>query len=248
MTASTPSKRPLALMMTGMPPPPAPELRVERADRLGRLVEGRVVLVDDDLGDERGDLLVDGPPPQLVDDRPLQHEAHAALGHGVADVERIGRDLVGRLLHLDEEVPDLRPVAVDDDELVAFADEMDHELGRPLGVPHLLGLQTPLVFGQHGVAAESDEGDLRSHRSPWPGLFTSRGGCRCEASKGEAVLGVLRTLCNEADAAGSACPKGENAGLGVSCLMEECCVFMNGPGQNFFRTSLRVGVPISSSS
>ena len=234
MTASTPSKRPLPLMMTGMPPPPAamtmrpastssrmmplgttsmglgegddlavapagvldhrplllagqllaPELRVERADRLGRLGEGRVVLVDDDLGDERGDLLVDGAPPQLVDERPLQHEAHAALGHGVADVERIGRDLVGRLLHLDEEVPDLGPVAVDDDELVALADDVDHELGRPLGVPHLLRLQTFLVFGQHGVAAEGDEGDLRSHRA----------------------------------------------------------------SQNFFRTSLSVGVPISSSS
>jgi hypothetical protein len=33
-----------------------------------------------------------------------------------------------------------------------------------------------------------------------------------------------------ADAAGSACPKGENADLGFSCVIEKHGVFMNSPG------------------
>ena len=42
-----------------------------------------------------------------------------------------------------------------------------------------------------------------------PGSFTSRGGCRCD--------GVSHLGSNEADAAESACPKGENADLGSLC-------------------------------
>ena len=98
-------------------------------------------------------------PAQLVGDGPLEHEAHAALGHRVADVERVGRDLGHGLLHLDEEVAHLGAVAVDDDELVALADDVDHEPGRLLGVLDLFGLDAPLVLGQHGVAAEGDQGD-----------------------------------------------------------------------------------------
>ena len=51
--------------------------------------------------------------------------------------------------------------------------------------------------------------------------------------KGGAVRGVLRALCNEADAAGSAGPKGEDAGLELYGRTEKTGVFVNSPGQTF---------------
>ena len=97
--------------------------------------------------------------PELVDQGPLEHVAHAALGHGVADVEGIGRDLVGRRFLLDEQVADLGAVAVDDDQLVALADDGDHEPGGLFGVLDLLFLSAALLFGEKGVPAEGDQGE-----------------------------------------------------------------------------------------
>ena len=118
------------------------------------------------------------------------------------------------------------------------------------GVPLAAGGTAAHPFRRAGTAALADENGLVFHPRP-PcnlGLFTSRGGCRWKASKGEAVLILvkkrglgLRTLCNEADAAGSVCPKGENAALGPSDLTEECGVFMNSPSLVLRGELLHVG-------
>jgi hypothetical protein len=49
---------------------------------------------------------------------------------------------------------------------------------------------------------------------------------QCEASKGEAVLGYCEPLCNK-QMLQDRLPEGENAGLGLSCVMEKNGVFMN---------------------
>ena len=125
--------------------------------------KGLVLAVDHHLGQHRGHLLVDGALAQLVEDGPLQHVAHAALGHGVADVEGKSGDGGGRRLHLQQDVAHLRAVAVDDDQLVALADDLHHQLRRFLGVA-VLFLGRALFAGlQHGIAPKSDQSQFLSH-------------------------------------------------------------------------------------
>ena len=136
------------------------------------MLEGRIVPVHHDLGDDRGDLFIQGIPPELVDEVLLEHERHAALGHGVADVQGIRRNLVDGFLHLDEKVPHLGAVAVDDDELIALLDDVNHELGRLAGERHLVLLEPVFVVGQEGVSAEGDEGDFSFHQKPFNTSFS----------------------------------------------------------------------------
>ncbi len=78
-----------------------------------------------------------------------------------------------------------------------------------------------------------------------------------QGAKGEAVLIVLRTLCNEADAAGSARPMGKNARFLFLlfflkpmiwlCYRMEAGVFMNSPGKEFYPLFLVVNREIVSS-
>ena len=161
-----------------------PVAGVERADGLRGLEERRVVPVDDDLGDERGHVLVDGETAELVDDGPLEEIPHAPLGHGVADVEAVGRNPGHGLLLLEEEVPHLGAVAVDDDELVALADDVDHEFGRLAGVPLLLLLETPFGVREQGVAAEGDERDPLGHG---PNFLRPQNSRRMSLSLGEPI-------------------------------------------------------------
>ena len=74
-------------------------------------------------------------------------------------------------------------------------------------------IDEPVVIDRRmpGHAAEQAE---RFHIGPLAWIIHESSRQEMQGVKGEAVLRVLRALCNEADAAGSACPKGENAGLG----------------------------------
>ena len=141
--------------------------RVHRSDRLRRAEERRIGRGHGDLRQHRDHR----PAGQLVSQSLHEQVADHALALGAQDVERIRRDgLVG--VGLEREEPDLRPVAVRDDELVV-AGEGGEGGGRledvaPLGL-RLRRLATP----QQGVAAQCDDNsrddDPRAaHRSTPP--------------------------------------------------------------------------------
>ena len=134
-------------------------LREKRPDGLRGLQERRVRGVDFDLRHDRHDLLAEPGARQLVVERELEQEPHRPFRLRHAEVERLRRDLLGGLLGLDEDVADLRAVAVDDDELVALADDRDElpdGLARPL---ELLGRRARVLRPQQRVAAEGDDGE-----------------------------------------------------------------------------------------
>ena len=95
------------------------------ADRLGRVGEAGVVAVDERAGDERGDGAVDAARRRSAASRasrmvkpivPCVWAPHQSSGTGRHDVR-------GELV-LDQQVADLRAVAVGDDDLVAGGDEV----------------------------------------------------------------------------------------------------------------------------
>ena len=90
-------------------------LVVDRADELGRVLERGIVRVDLDHRQERRERPLDR---QQVAQLLLDHVADHPLGLGAEDVERVRLD--GRVRGaLEGQQPDLRAVAVGDDELVA---------------------------------------------------------------------------------------------------------------------------------
>ena len=69
----------------------------------------------------------------------------------------------GRRFHLQQDIAHLGAVAVHDDQFVALAHDLHHQLGRFLGVA-VLFLGRALFAGlQHGVAAEGDQSKFISH-------------------------------------------------------------------------------------
>src|SRR5262249_22540537 len=120
---------------------------VERADRLRRRPEGRVVLVYPNVG-------------QQADDRPLGYGGELRLdqrsalglcrrGGGVAGG---GRPRGGAPLLPQQLVPDLRPVSVRDDE-VAAVEQRPHRLAGLAKVRALLGRRPTLARPRQRVAA-----------------------------------------------------------------------------------------------
>lgn len=113
---------------------------VDRADRLGRVLERRILTVHLDLGEDGGERHFER---QQVAHFLFDHVADHALGFRAEDVQRVGRDLVvGGTL--EGQQADLGAVAVGDHQLVA---------GRHLGDlfggdPHVF----PLVVRGHGFA------------------------------------------------------------------------------------------------
>jgi hypothetical protein len=89
-------------------------LIVDGADRLGRIRESRILAIDLDQGQQRGQALLER---ELVAELLLDQVADHALGLGAEQVERVRVDgRVGGALQ--REQPDLGPVAVRDHELV----------------------------------------------------------------------------------------------------------------------------------
>ena len=133
----------------------------ESADRLGRALKGRVVAVDQGLGDigdaAKGEVAL----VEFVAQRLLQHVADAALGVGHDEVHRRGVHLGrGEFVAL-QDVADLRAVAVGDDGAPAGLDEVG-DVGRGFanGVPLVLHLRMLRVLDER-VAADGDEGQRR---------------------------------------------------------------------------------------
>src|SRR5262249_23949366 len=100
---------------------------VEGAHRLRRMSVRRILLIDDDLREERHDLAVEPGARQLVPERALEKIPDPPLRLGDADVDRRGRHLRDRLLYLDEEMADLGTVPVDEDEIPSPPDDADEE-------------------------------------------------------------------------------------------------------------------------
>ena len=145
--------------------------REEAADRLGRLAEARVVDVDEGAGDQAGGALREAAGDegrvQLVGER----EGDGRLGLGDAPVQRDRRDDVRGQLVLDQQVADLRTVAVGQHDLDAGRDDVGDVAGRlaervPLGA----GRRRPVGTG-HGVAAEGDHDTARSHGATLAGFL-----------------------------------------------------------------------------
>ena len=128
---------------------------VERADRLGRMLEGGIVFLHQDLRHDGGNVLLNAAGSQLVADRILQVVADVALAHRAALGERhVGLDGAGfsSRAHAEVDHTDLRAVAVGDDDLVTLLDQIDDGLGG-------LYDQLQLFVGSfaQSVAAQSDD-------------------------------------------------------------------------------------------
>ena len=126
------------------------------ADGLGGVLESRVSLIHNHMGEHGADLLGDPPPGQLVPDGDLQIVADVALAHGAADGQGAEGILVRLLLvqggHGLLDHAHLGAVAVGDDHLVALRRQIHDGLG---GVAHRLPLL--LIVIPQGVAAQGDD-------------------------------------------------------------------------------------------
>ena len=145
-------------------------LRPEAADRLRRVGEARVVLVDPGAGDDgrdHADMTAPGEAPlQGIDDR----EADRGLGLGTAPVQGHGRDHRRSKLVLDQKVADLGTVPVGDDHLMTGRDETGHGLHRG-GDRILLRRWGRAAVGRaHGIAAKREE---NPHEIPPLSLLSS---------------------------------------------------------------------------
>ena len=136
---------------------------VDRADRLGGVVERGVVAVDLDHGQERGERLLGR---QQVAELLLDDVADHRLGLGAEHVERVRRDVVVRR-RLQRQQPDLGPVAVRDDDLVAGDDGGDALGGDPDVRPLVLGGHR-LTALQQRVAAQGDHDPHGCQPQPAP--------------------------------------------------------------------------------
>ena len=124
---------------------------VDRADRLRRPREGRVVTVDDHLGEQGGDR----PAAEGVEQLLVEQVADHSLRLGPQHVERVRRDGVVSIA-LQGEQPDLRAVAVGHDHLVVPSEVGDRLDGRR-DVAALRGGVGRLVAPQQCVASECDD-------------------------------------------------------------------------------------------
>ena len=153
---------------------------------VGRLNAGSVD-VDFDLGQDRGHFRRRGRSTQAIADGLLQHEPDRALGLRDADVERLRRDLRRRLLGLHEDVPDLRTVAVDDDQLVAVADDLRQPARGLLRARDLLFLRAAILGTKQRIAAEGDDRQLHQRSSRSSGMVMQRGPPRARDSSLPAI-------------------------------------------------------------
>ncbi len=159
-TAPTASRR----VLTDLPAPlfAAPLglfLRQERSDRLVESFERGVLSVDDDLRHDGDDVLRNVTSTELVQQALLQDVAQAALGHRDQHVQRHRGDIVPRLLVLQQQVADLRSVAVRDDEVVASLDQAQQQPGDVIGVALVVLDRARLALLHERVAAHGDERD-----------------------------------------------------------------------------------------
>ncbi len=130
---------------------------VERADRLGGVLKGRILLIHHDVGDQGDEELLVGDAD--LHQGPVQgrfdHVPDLPLGHGDDDFERHVGHLAAALL-LEQKVSGLGAVAVGDHETVVPGEARNLAHGS-LQVGELLLGRALLTFPDQGVAAKGDE-------------------------------------------------------------------------------------------
>ena len=140
------------------------------------MAEGRVVPSDPGERHEGGHRPLHPPLEEDVPDRHLQQVPDLTLALGAAHVERHRSDLVLRELLLQQDPPDLRPVAVRDHDLPPGRGDVGHAFRREPGRPaHLLGrvlLPPPqqrvsTERHHHSLHGVSPAGLERARRGPW---------------------------------------------------------------------------------
>ena len=125
---------------------------VDRSDRLGRVLERRVLRIDHDLRQHRDDVVLLGND---VAEFLLDHVADHADGLGADHVQRVGVDRLVGLVHQRQQA-DLRPVAVGDHQLVLVV-HARQLARRDADVAALVLDVERLAPLQQGVAAECDD-------------------------------------------------------------------------------------------
>ena len=99
-------------------------LLVELPDRLGRFLKGRVVLVHQRLRDNGGDGFLQAAPAKLVVHRLLDLVANGPLRVRANRIQRHFMQDPARMFAAQQDEPDLRAVAVGDDDAEAALDEV----------------------------------------------------------------------------------------------------------------------------
>ena len=117
------------------------------------------------LRDHGGDAAADAFPAEHLAGDALDHVAHAALRIGDAGIERQARHAPLAFFHADQDVADLRAVAVGDHDAALAAEQRYQVVQRFRGVGELLGNRAGLAGPRDGVAAQSDHQSLRHTRS-----------------------------------------------------------------------------------
>ena len=133
-------------------------LGVIRSNRLGGILEHRVVLVDEHLCHEGNHVAVDVFLHHHLFEPHLNHVADLALGLGTTHVHRHSRQpkLLQTSLILEQHIAHLRTVAVADDQIITLFQERQQRLASVGHILHLFLACTFLTASQKGVSAESD--------------------------------------------------------------------------------------------
>ena len=139
--------------------------REEPADGLGRLREPRVVAVDERAGHHRRGPAQHAPAQQRRVQRVHQHEAERRLGLRAAPVQRDRRYDGGGELVLDQQVADLRAVAVGDHDLDVVGQQVRDRLHRDLRGGDLVLDAGPPVGVRHRVPAQCQQHPHRTEPS-----------------------------------------------------------------------------------
>lgn len=117
------------------------------------MLEVGIVAVDDDLGDDGDHIAADAFAPEQLGRDALDHVSHAALRIRNTGVERERRDAALAFLGADQNVADLRPIAVRDNNLAVGMENREQMLQRFARVLELLRDRAALSRPRDGVAA-----------------------------------------------------------------------------------------------
>jgi len=115
-----------------------------------------VVLVHQHLRDDGGGAAVNTFPAEQLAGNPLDHVAHAALRIGDAGVQGKARHPPLPFFHADQDVADLRAVAVNNRQVRIAAEQWQKMLERLAGVRELLGNCAGFAGPGDGVATQRD--------------------------------------------------------------------------------------------
>ena len=133
-------------------------LSIIRANRLGGVLEHRVVLVDEHLGHESHHITVDVFLHHHLLQTHLNHVANLALGLGTAHIHRHCGDAVSFASGvLEQHIAHLRAVAVTDNQIITLFQEGQQRLASISHILHLFLASAFLSASQKRVSTKGDD-------------------------------------------------------------------------------------------